>query len=296
MKKQPLKYRDGFWAAIFLAPNLLCFLAFTVYPILFAFILSFLEWDILSPPVFQGLSNYIALFTVDAVFKQVLLNTLIFTVVTVPIGLLLSMFIAVLLNTGIHGQRIYRALFFLPVLSSSVMVAILWKWLYNPSFGVINYFLKLLGFAGPNWLTDVKWALPAVMIVSIWKGLGSNMLIFLAGLQGIPAQYYEAVEIDGGGKFQQFKCVTLPMLMPTTFFVMIMSTIGSFQVFDVVMMMTGGGPGRTTSVLVHYLYQNAFQFFKMGYASAISYVLFVIVLLLTILQFRFNRTDDWALT
>lgn len=279
-------------AFLFLTPNFICFFAFTLFPIIASFILSFTKWDILSSPEFIGIQNYIDLFTDDPIFLQVLANTLIFTVLSVPTTVVLSLLVAVALNTRIRGRNIYRTCFFLPLISSSVIVAVLWKWLLVPDFGLVNYILSWFGIKGPNWLTDEFWALPAISFVSVWKNIGFNMLIYLAGLQGIPDTYYEAVEIDGGGKITQFFHITLPLLSSTTFFVFIMSIINSFQSFDIVKLMTDGGPGRSTSVLSHYLYENAFSFFKMGYASAISYILFGLVMIITLFQFAIQKRRD----
>ncbi len=295
MKIKSLLQKDSTMAFIFLLPNLICFLCFILIPILYSFVLSFMKWDILSAPSFVGLDNFIRLFTKDPVFQQVLTNTFIFVLFSVPGGTIISLFIALLLNQEIIGKRIYRTVFFLPVISSSVIVAMLWKWLLVPDFGLVNYLLSLFSIKGPNWLTDPNWALPSVIMVSIWKGVGFNMLIFLAGLQSIPTTYYEAVEIDGGNALHKFFNVTLPLLAPTTFFVVVMSIIGSFQAFDTVNLMTNGGPGRSTSVIVHYLYQKAFKSFDMGYAASISYVLFAMVLILTIIQFKINKSEDWTI-
>ena len=292
MKLRKLKYSDSFWAFILLVPNLLGFLIFTVFPVVASFVLSFSEWDLLSPMKFVGVSNYVNLAS-DETFWKVLWNTFYFTLGTVPIGIALSHLRAVALNHKIRGVKLFRAMYFLPVISSTVAVAIVWQWLYNPHFGLLNYILSLFGIEGPLWLTSTTWAMPAVIITSIWKGLGFNMLLFLAGLQGIDSQFYEAAKIDGANAVRQFFHITVPLLAPTTFFVTVMSIINSFQVFDQIHVMTQGGPARSTSVLVHYLYQNAFQYFKMGYASAIAYVLFIIVFVVTMLQFR--RTKSWVI-
>lgn len=285
-------YKDGFWAAVLLLPNLLGFLAFTLFPIVASFLLSFTEWDLLQPIKWVGLKNYIELFN-DNVFKQVFWNTIVFTAVSVPLGIILSLLLAVALNQKIKGVKFYRAAYFLPIISSMVAVAVIWQWIYNPEYGLLNFLLSLVGIKGPSWLSSTVWALPAVIITSIWKGLGFNMLIFLAGLQGIPESYYEAAEMDGANAFAKFRYITVPLLSNTTFFVTVMSIIGSFQVFDSVFLMTQGGPGRSTSVIVHYLYQNAFQYFRMGYASAIAYVLFFLVFVITMIQFW--RQKKWTI-
>ncbi len=292
MKLSKLKYSDTFWAFVLLLPNLLGFLVFTVFPVVASFVLSFSEWDLLSPMKFVGADNYVKLVS-DETFWKVLWNTFYFTLGTVPVGIALALLLAVALNKKIRGVKLFRAMYFLPVISSTVAVAIVWQWMYNPHFGLLNYILSVFGIEGPLWLTSTTWAMPAVIITSIWKGLGFNMLLFLAGLQGIDAQFYEAAKIDGANSVRQFLHITIPLLSPTTFFVTVMCIISSFQVFDQIHVMTQGGPARSTSVLVHYLYQNAFQYFKMGYASAIAYILFIIVFVVTMLQFK--RTKSWTL-
>lgn len=291
MRWERLKYSDKFWAAILLAPNFIGFLVFILFPMIASFFLSFTEWDLLTDMKWIGFGNYQELAS-DETFWKVLWNTLYYTLGTVPPGIILSLILAVALNQPIRGVKTYRALYFLPVISSSVAVAVVWQWLYNPEFGLLNYILSLFGIEGPLWLTSTTWAMPAVIITSIWKNLGFNMLLFLAGLQGIPDTYYEAAEIDGANGFAKFRYITLPLLSPTTFFVVVMSIISSFQAFDLVHVMTQGGPARSTSVLVHYLYQNAFQYFRMGYASAIAYVLFFLVFIVTMIQLK--RHDTWV--
>lgn len=288
MKIKKIIYLDGFWAFLLLLPNLLGFLIFTLFPVVAAFLLSFTEYDMMSPIKWIGLGNYFELLN-DSTFKQVLINTLYYSVFTVPIGATISLFLAIALDRRTKLVKFYRAVYFLPVISSMVAVAMVWQWIYNPEFGLINYLLSLVGIKGPSWLTDTVWAMPAIIVVNIWKGLGFNMLLFLAGLQGISNSYYEADDIEGARWWTKFTRITLPLLSPTTFFVLVMSFISSFQVFDSVFLMTGGGPGRSTSVLVHYLYQNAFQYFRMGYASALAYVLFFLVFLVTLIQLAFQK-------
>lgn len=279
-----LFYKDGTWALVMLLPNLLGFLTFVLVPVLATFVISFADWDLSENFKFIGLGNYQELLT-DGIFRKVFWNTLYFTAVSVPIGIVLSLFLAILLNQKLRLIRFYRAAFFIPVISSMVAVAVIWQWIYNPQYGLLNYALSGLGIQGPTWLTSTKWAMIAIIITAVWKNLGFNMLIFLAGLQSIPESYYEAAEIDGARWFAKFRHITVPLLSPTTFFITVMAIITSFQVFDTVYLMTQGGPARSTSVLVYYVYQNAFQYFEMGYASAVAYVLFFVVLILTMLQF-----------
>ena len=283
-----MTYRDSFWVIIFLGPNLAGFLIFTLWPVIMTFVLSLCSYDILSPMKFIGMQNYQNLFQ-DEVFLKVFKNTWVYTLTTVPIGVTLSLFLAIALDKSDRGIRFFRGAYFIPVISSMVSIGVVWQWLYNPEFGLINDLLARIGIDGPMWLTSDKTAMVSLIIVSIWKNLGYNMLIFLAGLQSIERNYYEAAEIDGASWWQQFRSITVPLLTPTTFFVLVMAFIGSFQVFDLVMMMTQGGPGRATSVVVHYLYQNAFKFFKMGYASAMAYVLFAVILVVTGIQMLFQK-------
>ncbi|WP_372662295.1 carbohydrate ABC transporter permease [Cohnella sp.] len=288
---KPLLYKDGFWALLMLLPNIIGFLMFLLLPVLATFVISFSSWNLSDSFQFNGVDNYKELFH-DPVFKQVLGNTFYFTLVSVPIGIALSLFLAVFLNQKLALIRFYRAAFFIPVISSMVAITVIWQWIYNPEFGLLNYALSWFGIDGPTWLTSPKWAMPAVIIASIWKSLGFNMLIFLAGLQSISEDYYEAADIDGATWFTKFWSITLPLLSPTTFFVTIISIINSFQVFDMIALLTQGGPARSTSVLVYYIFQNAFQYFQMGYASAMAYVLFFIVLIVTFIQFW--RQKKWG--
>lgn len=270
----------------FLSPSLLLLIIFVVTPLIFAFYLSFYKWNILSPDKpFVGLGHFRALL-IDAQFGNALKNTAIFSL-HVPVGMALSLALAVLLNQKIKGVNFFRTIYFLPSISSFVAVALVWTMMYDPQFGMINYMLSLLGIPTLGWLTETSTALLAVMIMSIWMGIGYQMVIFLAGLQGIPGHLYEAARIDGASPWRQFRHITLPLLAPTSFFVLVTSIIGSFQVFAAVYVMTQGGPLRSTDVAVFHIYQNAWEYLNIGYASAMSWVLFVIIVAVTALQFRF---------
>ncbi len=285
-----LTERDGFWAFLMLSPNLLGFMMFTLFPVLASLALSFTSYDILTPAEFVGLYNYEEMLLYDKIVGQVVRNTLVYTISVVPIGMFLSLMLALALDQKIKFVRVFRAAFFMPVITSAVAVSLVWQWLYNPDFGLLNSFLKMIGVAEPPaWLNSQIWALPAVIIASIWKNLGYNMLLFLAGLQNVSTTYYEAAELDGANNVQKFLHVTWPLLSPTTFFVFVMSVIGSFQVFDLVQLMTRGGPGRATSTLVHYIYQNGFKFFYVGYASALAYLLFAMVMVITLLNMLLQK-------
>lgn len=286
-KKCKLK-DDSKWAWLMLTPNIIGFFMFMVLPIIATFILSFTKYDMIGTPKFIGFKNYIDLFH-DSIVWQVTWNTMLYTIMTVPVGMAISLLLAIALDQKIGLKRFYRAAFFLPSITSMVVVAIVWQWIYNPEYGLLNYGLSLLDIQGKKWLIHSSTSLISIAIVGIWKRMGYDMIIFLSGLQGVSTTYYEASELDGANKFQQFWYITIPMLKPTTFFVFIMAIINSFQVFDQVMLMTAGGPGRSSSVLVHYLYQNAFQYFKLGYACAIAYLLFAIVLIVTIFNMKMEK-------
>lgn len=287
-KKRSKLQNDTGWAVLMLGPNLLGFLLFMLGPVVATLLLSFTEYDLIAPMKFIGLQNYIEMFQ-DEIVGQTLLNTFIYTILTVPVGMCLSLILAVLLDQDLAIRRFYRAVYFLPSITSMVAVAVVWQWIYNPEFGLLNYVFSVVGLPQMKWLSSSSTSLVSIAIVGIWKSLGYNMLLFLSGLQGISTTYYEASELDGANKLQQFWYVTVPMLRPTIFFVFVMSIISSFQVFDSVMLMTKGGPGRSSSVLVHYLYQNAFQYFRMGYACAIAYLLFAVVLIITLCNMRFEK-------
>lgn len=275
-------------AMLFLLPGFLGMLIFLFIPIGASLVLSFTEWDLLGVPKFVGGFNYIDLLS-NADFRNALLHTLTFIVGYLPSVIFLSLLIAILLNSKVRGIVAFRAIYFIPVVSSWVAVSMIWKWLLNPQYGVINYLLSLIGIQGPMWLYDPNWAMFAIIITSVWKDLGFVMVIFLAGLQGIPKFYYEAANIDGAGAMAKFRHITVPLLRPTTFFVLIISLINSFQVFDQVWIMSEGGPAGATSVIVEQIYKNAFSYYKMGYASAMSWVLFIIILTITIIQNRLQK-------
>ncbi len=276
------------WLAFFLLPGLLGLLAFTILPLIASLVLTLFQWDLLTPPQFVGFENFVKLGQ-DKNFWSALRHTLAFIGGYLPLMIVLSLGMALALNAPLRGIAFIRTAFFLPVVSSWVAVALLWSWLFNPKFGLVNYGLSLIGIAGPGWLFDAKWAMPAIVLTSVWKDLGFVLVLFLAGLQAIPQDYYEAAALDGASRFHQFTAITLPLLAPTTFFVTIISLINSFQVFDQVWVMTAGGPAGATTVLVEQVVKNAFSYGQMGYASAMSWVLFAIVFAVTLVQFRWQR-------
>ncbi len=288
------KKGDLLSALLFLSPTLIIFTAFILFPVVFSFYLSFHQWNMFGgAPTFVGLENYSKMFQ-SAEFWQVLGNTAIYTLGTVPINMALSLWIAYILNKKIIGKKFLRTAFFAPVIISPVAAALIWRWLYDPNFGLINYMISFFGIGSINWLNEPEAAMFALIIMGVWKTFGINMVLFSAGLQGIPDSYYEAAELDGAGKWAKFYHITIPMLAPTTFFIMIMSMISSFQVFDIVYVLTSGGPMGSTKVLVFYVYEYAFKFFEMGYASAISYFLFALLFILTMIQVRYMKSKVYG--
>ncbi|TAK22818.1 MAG: sugar ABC transporter permease [Chloroflexota bacterium] len=287
-----LRGQESLAALVFLLPNILGFMGFTALPVLAAFVLSFLDWDFLLGATFVGLDNYTQLLTRDTTFRRVVANTAVYVLGNVPINIILALVLALALNCRLRGTLFFRTVFFLPVVSTMVAVAIVWRWMYNTEFGVINYFLTLGGASKIPWLTSTEWPMLAIIVMSVWKGFGYSMVIFLAGLQGIPQQLYEAAAIDGANGWLKFWHITLPMLSPTTFFVVVITIIHSFQVFEQALVMTEGGPADATNTIVLYIYQTGFQFFRMGYAAAIAWILFAIIFAFTLLQARLQR--DWV--
>lgn len=282
------RIREALAGYLFLTPNLLGFLAFSLIPIIASIMLTFSRWNLASPPKFIGLKNYSYLIN-DELFWKYLLNTFYYAGLTVPLTIFVGFFLAYLLNRKIRGVVFFRTIYFLPSDTLIVAVAVIWSWLYNADFGLFNYVLGKLGIQGPNWLQSRTWAMPAIIIMGVWKGSGYAMLIYLAGLQGIPEEYYEASEIDGAGWWQQIRFITVPLIFPTTFFILVTSTIGAIQGFDQFYVMTRGGPAGATTTLVYYIFQNAFEWFNMGYAATAAAALFVIIMTITLLQWRFSK-------
>ena len=271
-------------AILFLIPNFLGFLVFIVYPVLKSLYISFFNWDGLVTKEFIGIQNYVRLFQ-DSTFQISFLNNLHYTIVTVPLSIFLGIMIALLMNTKMAGIKAFRVIYFLPQVTSMIAIGIVWTTVLA-NYGPVNQILMSIGVENPpQWLSSSTWALISVEMVSIWRSMGYNAIILLAGLQGINAELYEAAKIDGAGVFKRFTKITFPMLSPTIFLCTVLQFISSFQVFDTIMGMTQGGPGRATNVLTYYIYQRAFVDFRFGYASAVAYVLFIIILILTLVQF-----------
>lgn len=270
---------------LFITPWLLGFLLFSLIPIAASFFIAMTDWPMLRAPTWVGLRNYVQIFGADELFRTTLGNTAYYTFLSVPLHICLAMAVAMLLNQKVKGMTLFRTIFYIPSLVTGVSVAVLWAWLLNPQFGLVNHFLlRFFNIKGPEWLFNTRTAMPAMIIMSLW-GIGGSMVIYLAGLQGIPDHLYEAAEIDGAGPLARFWNVTVPMMTPTIFFSLIMGVIGSMQTFTQFFIMTNGGPANATLVYVLYLYRQAFEFFRMGYAAALAWILFLIILLVTLLQF-----------
>jgi len=272
----------------FLAPSLIPLALFTIGPIVASAGISLLQWNLLRAPEFVGLDNYAKLLG-SVEFMDALRHTLLFLAGYLPLVIVGGLALALALHQPLRGSVFFRSAYFLPVVSSWVVVALMWRWLLSPDVGLVNYLLDLIGIDGPGWWADPAWAMPSVILATAWKDLGFVMVLFLAGLQAIPEEYYEAAEVDGAGRYRRFRHVTLPLLSPTLFFVVVISLISGFQVFDQVFVMTGGGPAGATSVVVERVYTYAFRYGQMGYASAMSWVLVAIILVATIVQLRLQR-------
>ena len=278
---------------IFIAPNMIVFTVFLFVPMLLAIYMSFNEWSLIEAPTFIGLGNYVQMVQ-DPQFWQALGNTLLFTVGTVPVNIALGLLVATGLNRRLPGRGLLRSIFFVPVVISGVAVALVGAWIFNDSYGVINNGLMALGFDAVPWLTSERWAMFSIIVMALWLGIGFNMVIYLAALQGISPEYYEAAQIDGASGWARFRNITWPLLGPTTFLLVILGVISSLHVFDLIFVMTAGGPGFSTTVLVMYLYQTAFQNLQMGYASAMGVVLFLLLLSFTAFQWRVTRQGEQA--
>jgi len=286
--------RRNWDAYLYLAPGLLLFSVFTVFALGFAFYLTFHEWNIIEPDrPFIGLENYRDMLE-DERFRRSVYNTMYFTGASVPLTMLIGLGVALLLNQPLRGRGILRTLYFLPVVTPFVVVAIVWKWLYNGDFGLFNYYLLKTHLIDEPllWLADKNLAMPAVILMSVWGGVGFSMVVYLAGLQSIPEELYDAAKVDGAGAFARLRYVTIPMLRPTTLFLLVMGIIGSFQVFTQIFVMTSGGPVDRTTTMVFYIYEAAFKFYEMGYASTLAYVLFAMLFVFTLIQLRLYRRTN----
>jgi len=288
----PLRRGDFYTGIVCLAPSFLIIAVFVVFPIFFSLFLSFHEWAILTPEKpFVGFANFQRMFT-NPEFWVSLRNTFVYTAGVVPFGAAASLGLALLLDRAVVGSGFFRTAFFLPVITSIIAIAVVWLWVYDDNNGLINVTLRALGLRPVRWLTSTRMALLSIIIMTVWKNAGYHMVIFLAGLQGIPESLHEAAIIDGASPVQRFRHITWPLLVPTTVFVLITNTIFTFQVFGPIYVMTGGGPVRSTSVIVYYLYQRAFEFQEMGYASAVAWIIFLILIAMTVFQLRVSRRRE----
>ena len=271
-------------AGMFIFPAFLGTLIFIIIPIFCSFGLSFSQWDLLNPLKFVGFSNYAELFS-SHLFYKILLNTVVFAVATSVFGVIIPLILASVLNSKIRGSEFFKTAYFIPFITPMVVIGIIWAWIFDPNIGFLSQVLNI----HINWLYDSNYAMPALIIVSVWKLIGYNMIIFLSSLSSISQSLFEAAKIDGASPYQIFRNVTLPLLSPTIFFVVIITAISSFQVFDLIYLMTQGGPFDSTNVLVYDIYKNAFEYFNTGRASAIAYVLFAIILVLTLIQWSLRK-------
>lgn len=269
---------------LFILPAFIGTIIFIVIPVICSFGLSFAKWDLLNPIEFVGFANYLELLS-DKLFFKILVNTFVFALSTSILGVIIPLVLAAILNRKIRGSEFYKTAYFLPFITPMIVIGIIWEWIFDPNIGLLNQFLHL----HINWLYDTNFAMPALIMVSVWKLIGYNMVIFLSALSGVSQSLFEAAQIDGADAFQTFKNVTIPLLSPTIFFVVIITAISSFQIFDLIYLMTQGGPLDSTNVIVYAIYKNAFEYFNIGKASAMAYVLFVIILILTLIQWNLRK-------
>jgi multiple sugar transport system permease protein len=277
--------RDGLWALVFLGPNFLLFFAFTLFPVLYGFVVSFFSWNILEPPKFVALGNYSKMLLDDPLTGKVVVNSLYYVFGALPAAVLLPMAIAILLNSGLRGIGLFRSIYFMPLVTSAVAAATVFKFIYSYQFGPLNGFIGLFGIPKQDWLFNDVLVLPALILMAVWHRVPLNTIFYLAALQGVPHHLYEAAEIDGAGPWAKFRNVTWPMITPTTFFVLVVTVISLLLgAFDMVNVMTQGGPLDASNVFVFNIFRTAFTYFQFGYASAMAYLLFVVILGFTAMQ------------
>ncbi len=285
-EQRMIDHLDG-W--LFILPAVLGVIAFNFFPIALSFFASFTRWDAITPPEFVGLENYSTMFTHDSFFRLTFQNTLFYVFAKIPFTVVIALALALLTKREVFGIKFFRTAFYTPVVTTTIAIGIVWTWILSDQFGVLNYFLGLVGINGPDWLADTSWAMIGIIIVSIWHDVGYPMVIYLAALQGIPESLYEAAEIDGATTWQKARSITIPLVSPATFFIIILQFISSFQIFGLIYIMTGGGPANSTNVFIYYLYQNAFAWWKMGYASALAWFLFMVIGAITLFQWRMQK-------
>ena len=285
--------RENVLGYLWISPWVIGFLVFTAGPMVASIIFSLQNYRIINEPEFIGLQNYITALTKDKVFWPSLGRTFYYMLASVPLGLLGSLLLASLLNQHVKGESVFRTLFYLPSLTPAAAAALLWVWLLHYEVGLVNYILSIFGIQGPPWLASTRWAIPALILISLWSGMGGGrMIIFLAGLQGVPQELYEAAEIDGANRLHRFRHITLPMISPTIFFNLVLGIIGALQVFTTAYITTKGGPGRATWFFALHIFTHAFEYFDMGYASALAWCMFLVLMVFTIIQLRLS--DMWV--
>jgi multiple sugar transport system permease protein len=288
-----LRRSDWVWGYLFISLNLVGFLLFSLGPIVQSFVMSFMSWFLLQPPKFIGLDNFRRLLD-DDLFRQVMGNTTYFVVFYVPLVAILAFLLAVLLNRPLRGMTLLRTAYFLPSITLVVSIALVWSWMLDPQAGVVNYLLQSLHLRPPMWLAEVRTAMPTLILINVWWDVGYFAIIYLAGLQAIPPTLYEAAEIDGASGWQQMLNITVPLVTPTTFFVVVTCMIGGWQVFSIPFLMTHGGPAYSTTTLLYYVYQQGFTSLRLGYASLMSWVLFLVIFIVTIIQWHFIRGGEYV--
>ena len=289
VKMSAARRREALEGILYTSPWIIGFLVFIAGPLLASLYLSFTKYNVLRPAKFIGLTNYIFAFTNDPLFLPSIGRTFYFALVSVPIAMIGSLFVALLLNQKLVGTTVWRTMYFLPTLTPIVAAALLWRWMLNPDVGLINFLLDKIGIDGPGWLSSTTWAIPSLVLMGLWASVGgSRMIIFLAGLQDVPTEMLEAAEIDGAGTWAKFWRITLPMITPTVFFNLVLGIIFALRTFDIAFVATAGGPARATWFISLHIYQNAFTSFDMGYASALAWVFLLLILLLTLVQFRLS--------
>jgi multiple sugar transport system permease protein len=285
-----IRQREAILGYLYVSPWIIGFIVLTLGPMVASLYLSLTDYNVITRPVFIGIGNYTRAFGEDKLFGVSLWNTFYYVLISMPAGILISLLLALLLNQKVKGTNVFRTLFFLPTIVPAVAAILLWNWLFQPDFGLINYTLSFLGIKGPKWLASTAWVKPSLIFIGLWGSVGgSRMIILLAGLQSIPRDLYEAAAIDGAGAWHRFRNITLPMLTPAIFFNVIVGVIEGFRTFTGAFVATDGGPAYASLFYMLYLFQNAFSFLNMGYASALAWILFVIVLILTVIQFRASR-------
>jgi len=285
----PARRREAIEGILYLSPWIIGFILFVAGPLFASMYLSFTKYNVLRPPQFIGLDNYIYAFTKDDLFLPSIWRTFYFSLLSVPLSMLGSLLIAILLNQKLIATSVWRTLYFLPTLTPIVAAALLWRWMLNPDVGLVNFLLDKVGIEGPGWLSSTTWSIPALALIGLWISIGgSRMIIFLAGLQDIPTELLEAAEIDGAGVWAKFRNITLPLLTPTIFFNLVLGIIFALRTFDIAFISTAGGPARSTWFISLHIYQNAFVSFDMGYASALSWVFFLVICVLTFIQFKLS--------